>query len=374
MANILDYIDWRGDLTFKKAPFCEVDGLVLSLLSYMELSGIAEGETLRRAITLRDALDVYFKKFGDDVPPKGALIPDEFPEFFCRAANSPRYGDMRLLRYKAVSSRDSETQFAALCISVGDGSLFVSYRGTDDTLAGWKENFNMSFMDSVPAQRLALDYLSSAARAIRGKIRVGGHSKGGNLSMYAAINAGKSLQNRILGVYNNDGPGFNRELHEYSGYPDVSDKIQTSLPHYSVVGLLLEHTKVDKVVRSTASGIWQHDPFSWEIKGERFVTEEKLSDECLAVEKTIKGWTKGLDNDERRDFVEAVYKVLSASFAETLTDIASDKMDFIRSLAKVEPKVREVIISAVKLLVKEGISTAQGQRKSKKKSSGEERK
>lgn len=370
MANILDYIDWRGDLTFDNAPFNEVDGLVLSLLSYMELSGIAEVETLRDSVTLHDAVNACFVKYGDKIPPRGAIIPKEFPTFFRRVADSARYGDMRILRYKSVLSLDSETQFAALCISVGDGSSYISFRGTDDTLVGWKEDFNMSFMDSVPAQRLALDYLCEAARAFRGKIRIGGHSKGGNLSMYAALNAPKKLYRRIINVYNNDGPGFNRPLTEFEGYTAVAEKIETVLPHYSVVGLLLEHTKVDKVVKSAAEGIWQHDPFSWEVKGAHFVTEKKLSKDCLAVEGTIKSWIKDLDMEERHAFVDAVYKVFRANSAETLTDIASGKIDFIRSLTKVDPKVRDVIIATGKMLVKESISTAQGQWKQRKKDSG----
>lgn len=371
MANILDYIDWRGDLDIKKAPFNEVDGLVLSLLSYMELSDIAEGETLRGSITLREAVNKCFAKFGDKMPPRGAIIPKEFPTFFRRVADSERYGNMRVLRFKNVFSVVSETQFAALCISVGDGSFFVSYRGTDDSLAGWKEDFNMSFMDSVPAQRIALDYLCDAARVMRGKIRIGGHSKGGNLSMYAAINSPKRILRRILNVYNNDGPGFNRQMTEFEGYSAVKDRMQTALPHYSVVGLLLEHTKVDKVVKSTADGIWQHDPFSWEVKGTHFVTEKKLSNECLAVEKALKSWMSGYDSDERREFVEAVYSVFRANGANSLTDIASDKIDFVRSLAKVDPKVRDVIIESGKLLVREGWNTAQGQWKLRKKSGGD---
>lgn len=371
MANILDYIDWRGDIDVSKSPFCEVDGLVLSLLSYMELGDIAESEKLRGSLTLNEAVNKCFAKYGDKMPPRGAIMPKEFPTFFRRVASSVRYGNMRVLRFKSVFSTESETQFAALCISVGDGSFFVSYRGTDDTLVGWKEDFNMSFMESVPSQRIALDYLCEAAKTLRGKIRIGGHSKGGNLSMYAAMNAPKRILRRIINVYNNDGPGFNRNMAEFSGYEAVKDKMQTTLPHFSVVGLLLEHTKVDKIVKSTADGLWQHDPFSWEIKGTHFVTEKKLSNDCLAVEKALKSWIKGQNFDERREFVDAVYSVLSANSSQTLSDIANNKFDFILSLTKVDPKIRDVIVESGKLLIKEGWNTAQGQKKLRKKDSGE---
>lgn len=363
MANVLDYIDWRGDLTFKQSPFCEVDGLILGLLSYMELSGIADGEIAKEGITLSSAAKKYFKKFGDNPPSMGILIPKEFPMFFKKAAESARYGDMRLFGYKSVISTVSETQFAAVCISVGDGSLYVSYRGTDDTLVGWKENFNMSFMDSVEAQRLALDYLIDASKCHRGKIRVGGHSKGGNLAMYAAINSPKRLRTRILDVYNNDGPGFINSIENTEGYIALKERIHTNLPHYCVVGLLLEHTTDYKVVKCSADGIFQHDPFSWEIMGERFVREKTLSKECLKVERSIKAWLRDIDNDKRSEFVEAVHKVFTANSAQTLTDIAEDKFDFIRSLSKLDTSVRDVIISTGKILVREGWNTARNKKK-----------
>ena len=363
MANILDYIDWRGDITFKQSPFCEVDGLILGLLSYMELSGIAEGEKAKDGITLSRAAKKYFKKFGDVPPSMGILIPKEFPTLFKKAAESQRYGDMRLFGYRSVLSTESETQFAALCISVGDGSLYVSYRGTDDTLIGWKENFNMSFMESVEAQRLALDYLVEASRTQRGKIRVGGHSKGGNLSVYAAINAPKRLRARILDVYNNDGPGFINSIENTDGYVSLGERIHTNLPHYCVVGLLLEHTKDYKVVKCSADGIWQHDPFSWQIMRDAFVREKSLSKECLKVEKSIDAWLRDIDNTKRSEFVEAMHKVFTANSAQTLTDIAADKFEFIRSLSKLDTSVRDTIISTGKILVREGWNTARNKKK-----------
>ena len=194
---------------------------------------------------------------------------------------------------------------------------------------------------------------------------------GGNMAVFAAARSSPMVQERILEVYNNDGPGFNRNMAEFSGYEAVKDKMQTTLPHFSVVGLLLEHTKVDKIVKSTADGLWQHDPFSWEIKGTHFVTEKKLSNDCLAVEKALKSWIKGQNFDERREFVGAVYSVLSANSSQTLSDIANNKFDFILSLTKVDPKIRDVIVESGKLLIKEGWNTAQGQKKLRKKDSGE---
>ena len=365
MSNILDYIDWRGDLTVQNAPFCEVDNLILSLFSYMDLADIAEGSSLRHSISLRDAVKQYFQKYGESGPNMGVLIPKEFPILYRKAAASRRFGNMRLMRYRSVLSDRIETQFSALCIAVGDGSFFVSYRGTDDTLIGWKENFNMSFMDSVPAQILARDYLTEAARHIRGRIRIGGHSKGGNLALYAAANASGRLQRRILNVYNNDGPGFGKSMAEHAGFAAIADRVITSVPHFSVVGLLLEHGKVDKVVQSSGEGLWQHDPCTWEIKRDAFVAEKDLSPESLRIERTIKAWVAELSPSERREFVEAVYKAFTANRAATLSDIAADKIDFIRSLGKLDGRMRDIILSTGKLLLREGIRVVQEDREKK---------
>lgn len=359
MSNILDYIDWRGDLPIKKAPFCEVDNLILTQLAFMDLGDIAEGSTLRKSISVREAVGQFFEKHRDEKPYMGVLLPDELPVLYRKVAASARFGDMRLLRYRSVLDIKTETQFAAVCIAVGDGSFYVSFRGTDDTIVGWKEDFNMSFMDSIPSQVLARDYLADAARHIRGKIRVGGHSKGGNLALYSAANMPSRVQHRIIGVYNNDGPGFGKSIAETVGFEAIEDKVLTIVPQFSVVGLLLEHGKVDKVVRSTGEGIWQHDPCTWEVIGSRFVEAEGLSRESLHIERTLKAWVAELSVEQRRDLVEAVYKAFTANHAQTLTDIAEDKLDFIRSLGKMDDKARDIIFSTGKLLLREGIRTVQ---------------
>lgn len=368
MSNILDYIDWRGDLTTRQAPFNEVDNLILTQIAFMDLADIAYGENVRSSVSLHDAVESFFAGHRDEKPYMGVLLPDELPALYRKAAASNRFGEMRLLRYKAVLDTETETQFAAVSILVGDGSTYVAFRGTDDTLVGWKEDFNMSFMDSVPAQLLAREYLADAAKHIRGKLRVGGHSKGGNLALYSAANMPPRVQRRILAVYNNDGPGFGKSITDSDGYRGIADKVLTVVPQFSVVGLLLEHGKVDKVVRSSGEGIWQHDPCTWEVVGDRFVTVDKVSEESLRIEKTLKAWVAELTIEQRRDLVEAVYKAFTANHAETLTDIAADKFDFVRSLGKMDDKARDIIFSTGKLLLREGFRTAtEGKGKKEKK-------
>lgn len=363
MSNILDYLDWRGDLKIdRRAPFCEVDNLILTQLSFVDLVGIADGDHLRHSVTLREAAARYLANPAAHADRLGVLIPNEVSTLLKKAAESVRFGNMRLLRFENTIDETLQTQFAALCIVVGDGSFYVSFRGTDDTLVGWKENFNMGFMDSVPAQLLAARYTEAAARAIRGKIRIGGHSKGGNLSLYAASHLPRRLQKRVIAVYNNDGPGFGKSITETEGFAAIAPRVLTVVPQSSVVGLLLEHGKVDKIVKSTGDGVWQHDPYTWEVLGNHFVLADALTPESLRLEKTLKAWVADMTVEQRRDMVEAVYRVFTANNAKTLTDIASDKLDFLLSLGKMDAKTRDIIFSTGKLLLKESLRVSQAEK------------
>ena len=363
MSNILDYLDWRGDLKIdRRAPFCEVDNLILTQLSFVDLVGIADGDHLRHSVTLREAAARYLANPAAHADRLGVLIPNEVSTLLEAAAASVRFGNMRLLRFENTIDETLQTQFAALCIVVGDGSFYVSFRGTDDTLVGWKENFNMGFMDSVPAQLLAARYTEAAARAIRGKIRIGGHSKGGNLSLYAASHLPRRLQKRVIAVYNNDGPGFGKSITETEGFAAIAPRVLTVVPQSSVVGLLLEHGKVDKIVKSTGDGVWQHDPYTWEVLGDHFVLADALTPESLRLEKTLTAWVADMTVEQRRDMVEAVYRVFTANNAKTLTDIASDKLDFLLSLGKMDAKTRDIIFSTGKLLLKESLRVSQAEK------------
>ena len=363
MSNILDYLDWRGDLKIdRRAPFCEVDNLILTQLSFVDLVGIADGDHLRHSVTLREAAARYLANPAAHADRLGVLIPNEVSTLLKKTAASVRFGNMHLLRFENTIDETLQTQFAALCIVVGDGSFYVSFRGTDDTLVGWKENFNMGFMDSVPAQLLAARYTEAAARAIRGKIRIGGHSKGGNLSLYAASHLPRRLQKRVIAVYNNDGPGFGKSITETEGFAAIAPRVLTVVPQSSVVGLLLEHGKVDKIVKSTGDGVWQHDPYTWEVLGDHFVLADALTPESLRLEKTLKAWVADMTVEQRRDMVEAVYRVFTANNAKTLTDIASDKLDFLLSLGKMDAKTRDIIFSTGKLLLKESLRVSQAEK------------
>lgn len=223
MANILEYLDWRGDLTLLERPFNEVDNLILAEICYLDFSGFVPAGFQTQQVTLLDAASAYFAAHPETN--MGVLVPDQIPVLVEHAAKTARFGDIRLLGYVNRIDEETQTQFSALTMLLPDGSAYVAFRGTDDTIVGWKEDFNMAFTPEIPAQKYAAEYLRQVSAALPFRpLLVGGHSKGGNLAVYAAVFCGQDVQKRILAVYNNDGPGFYSSLlslpEQQAGWPE----------------------------------------------------------------------------------------------------------------------------------------------------------
>ena len=206
-----------------------------------------------------------------------------------------------------------------------DGTMFVVYRGTDNSLVGWKEDFNMTFQQSIPAQRLAQEYIRRAAQSTGAPIRVAGHSKGGNLAVFAAARCSPQVRARILEVYNNDGPGFTKYMMGDPGYLEVVPRIHTLVPQSSVIGMLLEHEEPYQVLRSSNVGIMQHDPYSWEVVGPDFVHVEGITGSSQFMDATIKNWFASMTNQERNQLVEEMYALLSTGTAEHASEVFQPK-------------------------------------------------
>jgi len=195
MANTLDYIRWRGDLTFTQDPPNPVDALVFSALVYIRYGGRVESQPTV-PISLKEAAEDFFA--GDNYE---ALVRVKNDLTLLRlAANSVRFGSARLCMYQDQLIPEQETQFAAITFLLDDGSMFLAFRGTDSTLVGWKEDFNMTFQQTIPAQRLAVRYTLAVAQEYVAPMRLGGHSKGGNLAVFAAARSSPMVQQRILQV------------------------------------------------------------------------------------------------------------------------------------------------------------------------------
>ena len=316
MTDLFDYIKWRGDLTFRQDPPNAVDALVFSALSYIHYSGELESSFSARVPLQKAAADfLELKDCSTRIRVKRDI------ELLKAAADSVRFGTCFLTRYMERSVPERETQFAAVCFFLDDGSAFLAFRGTDDTLIGWKEDFNMSFQDSVPAQRLALGYLKSFADDFLVPLRLGGHSKGGNLAVFAAAGVSEDIQKRILSVYNNDGPGFTEKMIRDPGYIRIVPKIKTFVPQSSVIGMLLEHEEPYIVVRSNQVSLLQHEIYSWEIIGKKFVEMEEITADSRFLNLTIKNWIADMTLEERNVLVDAMFDLLASGDVDSALDI-----------------------------------------------------
>lgn len=356
MASILDYLDWRGDITFAERAFNEVDNLLLAELSYLDFGGIVPAD-FAAAVPLSDAVAAFTKRTPH--ADMGVLVPDKIPGLAQKMAASARFRDVLLSGYVCKLDEQTETQFAALCAALPDGTVYAAFRGTDDTIVGWKEDFNMGFLPIVPSQREAADYLRLAAAAFPSqKLRAGGHSKGGNLAVYAAVWCGKSVQDQLLAVYNNDGPGFHTSLLDRPEHQRIANRIQTILPESSVVGMLLEHEESYQVVRSNQVGLMQHDGFSWQVLGTQFVHLSGLTEGGRIVDSALRDFVRGLDQEQRIRFVDALFEVLTCTNAETLTDLKDGGFrtaySMLKTVRSLDPDTRQALSGTLGLLVRSG--------------------
>ena len=331
MSDLFDYLAWRGDIPMDQAPFNPVDGLILSILSYVHFDGLVPSD-LRGPIPLGEAAGAWLSL------PEGRRGRVRCPsdrKLLAALARCRRFSPLGLAFAQDRFVPEEEMQFAAIALLLEDGSAFLSFRGTDATLVGWREDFNMSFLDAVPAQQAALAYVERFASLFPGPLRLGGHSKGGNLAVFAGALARLKVRDRILAIYNNDGPGFTRLVLDSPGYQELLTRLHTFVPQSSVVGLLLERDEPHTVVRSRQIGLLQHDPYSWEVEGGSFVQAEEVTPGSRMADQAIKGWLAGLSPQERSQFVDALFQLLSAGEASTTADLLQPRslQAALRSLA-----------------------------------------
>lgn len=335
MANIYDYLTWRGDLPFNKDPLNEIDSLVFSTLAYGEFETILTPSIGEPSLPLAELDQAYAKVMQEkykDSDPLGFF--GEVPKLLHHAATTKRFAHVRLSGFEKQIDFDQSKQFVAMVVTLRKNLHFLAFRGTDTNLAGWKEDLQMSFMDEVPAQQQAADFANKAFESLEGEFYLGGHSKGGNLAVYAAVKASKEQQDRIIAIYNNDGPGFQSHIVESDAYQRILGNIKTFVPRSSPVGLLLEHGGDYTVVASTQKSILQHDPFSWEVSGPRFVSEDGLSKGVLAINNAIRTWLAQVSMEERAEFVKVFCDLIEATGAKTLEDLTNEKLQSAQAILK----------------------------------------
>ena len=353
MPNMLDYLKWRGDLSFDQDPFNEIDNLILTRFSYLPLEKlIKEGEKLK--------IKTIYERFQKSKIKKEDMLLKEDWNFFEAIATANRFRELVALKYVQKISLKLEEQFAVITILLPKDTAYISFCGTDISIVGWKENFNMSFKSHLPAQKDAVSYLNYIGERYAGKLMVGGHSKGGNLAVYAAAFCKPEIQKRITVLYNNDGPGFSKEIIESKNYKNIVGRVISYVPQSSVIGRLLFHEEKYYVVKSNQIGIMQHDPFSWVLHGPQFHIVNGIALSSHVFDKTVKTLLGELDLEKRRILINTIAEIIQASKAQKLSDLQSNFFEnsvaIISAMSKVDPHNRDVIINIIKALFRSATS------------------
>lgn len=361
MANIQDYIEWRGDLSFEQTPFCNVDALILCQISYLNFDRLLPDYDFNYSQKLSELAVVFesakdFKKRSE----AGLLINKKTAPFFLSLAKCRRFENVLATGYVSKIDLSIEEQFAAVSYKLPDGTNFICFRGTDDSIVGWKEDFNLATEEEVPAQKDAVEYLEKAAKSLKGKLRLGGHSKGGNLSMYASAVVDKKISDRILCIYNNDGPGFYEARVQSPEFLRIADKVESFYPRFSIVGMLFQHIGKQTFVESDEIGIMQHDPFSWHIMGNNFVVLENNDYGSKFFHNTFNEWISNLAPEKRGIFVDTVFKIIESTDAKTNTELeenfARNSVKVLKTINKLDPEMRKVCRETVIEFFKAGHS------------------
>lgn len=353
MATLLDYIVWRGDLSFRERPFNEVDNAILSQLAYFNYNDVSDGEPL--------TLTEVYRRFVMLENPFEYVAIDPLPAL-AACAGTDRFGSVLVSDFVNIIDSEQEIQFSAVTFHLEDGSLFVAYRGTDNTIVGWREDMNISYVKESPAQKEAVSYLNRIAAAYYRPIWVGGHSKGGNLAIYAAAFCDKAVRERIIRVYSNDGLGFNRHVTSEPGYQSILPRVQLIMPEGSVICILFSNKEERELIQSTGeTGMEQHDPYTWKVLCDHFLPATEQGDNSIFLDETLALWLDNMDDEQRKTFVSSVFDVLEASGAKTLEEINRNKLiylnDILKAAARQSNEVKETVADSLRKLVHAGRET-----------------
>lgn len=351
MANIIDYVRWRGDIPLSQVPFGEIDGLILSYLSYMPFAGILDSRMRGEGTRLHEAAQALLNLNAQEHS-KLAYSDRDDRQLLTALMESERFSGARLIGYVDQYDRATEKQFSAVTFLLADGTAFLAFRGTDDTVVGWKENFNMTFDNEVPAQRDAVDYAEAVYRERRLPMRLGGHSKGGNLAVYAGMFCAQEVRDSMREVYNFDGPGFNEEVAASPAFTRLGGRVRTYVTQSSLIGILLWHNEPFTIIKSDSVSVFQHNVYTWQLMGGRFIELEARTGSSLFADDTLKNWLAGLPAPQRESFINGVYSVIAAGDGRNVVDLFEGKnlVAMLRAAGALDERTRADVMEALRLL------------------------
>ncbi|MFN8648454.1 Mbeg1-like protein [Streptococcus sp.] len=324
MPTIFDYLKANQYDSFYDKDFTVLDALALTELAYLPFEDLVPAEiSVQNYISLQHLAEQFEEKFQGKYPPLGMVNAHRL-KLLSYLSSFKRYKHIRALGFANDVSLDSQKQFAAITYQIRPKEYLVVFRGTDDSIIGWKEDFHLTYMKEIPAQLAARDYLKEVLDKLDSKVWLAGHSKGGNLATYAACHVETSIQDRVQKVYSFDAPGLHSSIRNSDNFKAIEGKILSIIPENSIVGMMLETPETDLVVKSKTFGLLQHLMVSWEIEGDQFKVVPKVTEDSIQVDQTLKSWTASLSEEELRDFFDLFFGLFIEAGIYRFGDITVD--------------------------------------------------
>ena len=319
--ELLDYLQWRNDVPLSISPFNEVDNVIFSYLSYIDFRDLKED--WKGFFDLKDLFRDFCEKYSLEEIQTTGEFTERAPLLLKEMMEGERFSATKAGYYAEDFDKNQVKQFAALVFLLPDGRNYISFRGTDKTITGWKEDFLMSCQSETAGAKEAVEYFNKIAPVLEGELILGGHSKGGNFAMYSAAFCEAQHKERILKVYNNDGPGFRDEVIQSDEFQEMLPKILTVAPQSSIIGQLLSNPAEQRVIRSTAKGILQHDAMTWEAEKDRLVPSE-LDELSHYAKTTLGSWLESMDDESRESLCTTAFSLIESTKSETFIEFSAD--------------------------------------------------
>ena len=356
MKNMLDYIKEFGHVSFEERAFSEIDALVLTELEYLPLEKVVPSdENGENFVTVKEIAEYMQEHKQELFAENPMMMTEERHEVSQVIADAPRFQSLKFFGVVSEWDKDTTKQFAAVTVEVEPSVRLVVFRGTDETLIGWKEDFLMTYSPLVAAQTDAKEYLAKQASLFDGDLMVSGHSKGGNLAIYAAATQEEDVQLRIVDIFCFDSPGLYRSVLETKGYQNIVPLAMRYIPQDSLVGLMLESEVPYVIVKSNATGAIQHSAMTWEIEDGQFIKMEKLTKNSQLNDQTFKKWTESVSDEELELFWNVFFELLFSVGIDTVNDLYGQFMhyvqEFLKAAGEMDEEKREMLTRIALLLV-----------------------
>ena len=355
MGNLITYVQQYGAQTFEDKSLTDIDVLVLTEIAYLPFDEIVPASFEVKAAISLNQLGKEFETIKEKEHENNPfMITKERIQLLDVVSKSHRFKDVKVFGFMNDIDDELTKQFAAVCYQWEEESRWIIFRGTDESLTGWKEDFMMTYSDLIPAQTDAIEYLRKQAELFSGSLNISGHSKGGNLSLYASAMQEEDIQHRIQQIYCWDAPGVHRSILNTEGYQRVVSKAKRYIPQDSIVGLMLESQVPYHIIESQGSGISQHSALMWNIEEDHFVELTELTKNSQLTDQTFKQWTEVVSDEDLKLFFDTFFELIFEMGVETVNDVYYNfrmyMQKFFEKTYQMDPEKREVLLRVGHLL------------------------